>query len=77
MGCDGLLKRFALFAVMRLLGVYDLRGQLSQSPQMKSRGVGGAAILAAHLHAAKQNSNGSVMPNRTIEVGYHIGTIIR
>ena len=69
MGFDGILKRFALFAVMRLLGIYDLRGQLSQSPQVKLRRSGGAAMLEAHLHTAKQDSNDSVMPNRTLYSG--------
>jgi hypothetical protein len=65
MGSDGILKRFPLFAVMRLLGIDDLRSQLSQS-QVITRRVGGAAILAAHLHTAKQGSNDSDLPDRTL-----------
>jgi hypothetical protein len=66
MGSDGILKRFALFAVMRLLDIDDLRNQLSQSQQVMTRRVGGAAILKAHLHTAKQGSNDSDLPNRTL-----------
>jgi len=66
MGSDGILKRFALFAVMRLLGIDDLRSQLSKSQQVITRRVGGAAILAAHLYTAKQGSNDSDLPNRTL-----------
>jgi hypothetical protein len=65
MGFDGILKRFAVFAVMRLLGINDFRGQLL-NPQVTNRRVGGAAILAAHLHTAKQGSNDSDLPNRTL-----------
>lgn len=64
MGFDGILNRFALFAVMRLLGIDDLRSQLSQSQQVIPRRVGGATILAAHLRTAKQGSHGSDLPNR-------------
>ena len=66
MGSDGILKRFAVFAVMRLLGIDNLRGQLSQSQQVITRRVGGTAILAAHLHTAKQGSNDSDLPKRTL-----------
>ena len=66
MGFDCIVKRFAVFAVMRLLGINDLRGQLSQSQQMTPHRVGGKAILAAHLRTAKQGSNESDLPNRTI-----------
>lgn len=66
MGSDGILKRFPLFAVMRLLGIDDLHSQLSQSQQVITRRVGGAAILAAHLHTAKQGSNDSDPPDRTL-----------
>jgi len=66
MGSDGILKRFALFAVMRLLGIDDLRSQLSQSQQVITRRVGRAAVLAAHLHTAKRGSNDSDLPNRTL-----------
>lgn len=65
---DGTLKRFALFAVMRLLGVDDLRSQLSQSPHVTNRRVGGVVILAAHLHMVKQSLNDSDMPNRTLRL---------
>ena len=66
MGSDGILKRFPLFAVMRLLGIDDLRSQLSQSQQVITRRAGGAAILAAHLHTAKQGSNDSDLSDRTL-----------
>lgn len=66
MGSDGILKRFALSAVMRLLVIDELRSQLSQSQQVIPRRVGGAAILAAHLHTAKQGSNDSDLPNRAL-----------
>lgn len=66
MSFDGILKRFAVFAVMRLLGINDLRGQLSQSPQVKNRQAGGVAILAAHLRTAKQGANESDLTHRTL-----------
>lgn len=66
MGFGGALKRFALFAVMRLLGIDDLRSQLTQSPHVTNRRGGGAAILAAHLHAAQQGPSDSNPPNRTL-----------
>lgn len=63
---DGILSEFALFTVMRLLRIDALRSQLSQSQEVIPRRVGGKAILAAHLHTAKQGSNDSDLPNRTL-----------
>lgn len=60
MGYDGILKRLTLFILMRLLGIKDLRGQLSQSPLPANRS-GGAAILTAHLDIAKRDANDSVL----------------
>ena len=68
MGFDGTLKRFVLFAVMRVLGIDDLRSQLSQSLHVTNRRVGGAAILAAHLDTAKQGPNDSDRPHRTLRL---------
>lgn len=59
MGYHGILKRLTLFIVMRLLGIKDLRGQLSQSPFPAKR-PGGAAILTAHLDIAKRGTTDSV-----------------
>lgn len=67
MGFDGTVKRLAVFAVMRLLGINDLRGRLSQNPQMTNRRAGGAAILAAHHRAAKQGSTESDLTHRTLQ----------
>lgn len=61
MGYHGTLKRLTLFIVMRLLGIKDLHGQLSQSPLPANRS-GGAAILTAHLDIAKRDVNDSVPP---------------
>ena len=61
MGYHGILKRLTLFIAMRLLGIEDLRGQLSQSPLPANR-PGGAAILTAHLDTAKRDTNDSVEP---------------
>ncbi len=66
MGFDGILKRFAVFAVIRLLGINDLHSQLSQIQQVTPRRAGGTAILAAHLHTAKQDSHDSNLLNRTL-----------
>lgn len=61
MDYHGILNRLTVFIVMRLLGIKDLRGQLSQSPLSANRS-GGAAILAAHLDIAKRNAHDSVLP---------------
>jgi hypothetical protein len=48
MNCTDTLKRLVSFAMLHLLGIKDLRDQLSQCPRPANRS-GGAAILAAHL----------------------------
>jgi hypothetical protein len=60
MSCAGILKRFASFALIHLLGINDLREQLSQNPRPANR-PGGAAILTAHLDRAKRNANDSFL----------------
>jgi hypothetical protein len=60
--CDSRLKRCAVFAVIKLLGLNDLREQLSQSPPPANR-PGGAAVLAANLHAEKRGPNDSDPPS--------------
>lgn len=60
MGYHGILKRLTLFIIMRLLGIKDLRAQLSQNPLPANRS-GGAAILTAHLDIANGDANDSVL----------------
>lgn len=60
----GFLKRLTLFIAMRLLGINDLYGQLSQNPYPANR-PGGAAILRAHLDGARRNVNDSFLTNCT------------
>ncbi len=60
----GFLKRLTLFIVMRLLGIKDLYGQLSQNPHPANR-PGGVAILRAHLDGARGNVNDSFLTNCT------------
>ena len=61
---DGFLKRLTLFIVMRLLGIKDLYGQLSQSPYPANQ-PGGVSILRAHLDGARQNADDSFPTNYT------------
>lgn len=73
-----ILNGFALSALLRLLGISDLREQLSQSPHGANRPQGGLAILAAHLRGAKQGPKRLSLHNRTSYVGVNgVSTIAR
>jgi hypothetical protein len=65
MSPTSILNGFASSAILRLLGIYDLRKQLSQSPHGANRPPGGLAILAAHLRGAKQGPKRLNTDNRT------------
>lgn len=58
MSCAGILERFAWSVLLHLLGIPELREQLSQSPDAARRHVGGAAILSAHLRPTKPDPSG-------------------
>jgi hypothetical protein len=60
MNCADILKRLASFALLHLLDINELRGQLSQSPSPANRS-GGTAILAVHLDRAKRDTNDSLL----------------
>lgn len=49
MNCPSILTRVASSALLHLLGINSLRGQLSQTQPVVNRPSGGRAILAAHL----------------------------
>lgn len=60
---------------IQLLGINDFHGQLSAGRRVANRPVGGAAVLAAYLHAAQQNPNDPDLPERTfiVHAGDHVG----
>lgn len=60
---------------VQLLGINDFHGQLSGGRRVANRPVGGAAVLAAYLHAAQQNSNDPDLSDRTfiVHAGDHVG----
>lgn len=51
-----ILTRFASSALLRVLGINSLRGQLSQPQPAVNRPPGGRAILAAHLLGTTGNA---------------------
>lgn len=69
MNRPSILNGFALSALLRLLGIYELREQLSQSPHGSNRPQGGLAILAAHLRGAKRGPKRLSLHNRTSYAG--------
>ncbi len=64
MNCADTLKRLASIAMLHLLGIKELRGQLSQSPRPVNHS-GGAVILAAHLDRAKRDDHDSLLSKWT------------
>lgn len=60
---------------VQLLGINDFHGQLSAGRLVANRPVGGAAVLAAYLHAAQQDSRDPDLPDRTfiVHAGDHVG----
>ncbi len=60
---------------IQLLGINDFHGQLSAGRRVANRPVGGAAVLAAYLHAAQQNPNDPDLSDRTfiVHAGDHVG----
>lgn len=60
---------------VQLLGINDFHGQLSEGRRVANRPVGGAAVLAAYLHAAQQDLNDPDLPERTfiVHAGDHVG----
>lgn len=64
MGFTDTFKRFAGFTVMRLLGIYELREQLSQNQPVANR-PRGTAILAAHLQSEQQDAHDSLLFHHT------------
>ena len=60
-----ILNRCALFVLLHLLGISDLREQLSQSQHVRNRPAGGRAILAAHLRGRTEVKNtGTLLAER-------------
>jgi 5'-nucleotidase len=68
------LEKDALLHV-QLLGINDFHGQLSGGRRVTNRPVGGAAVLAAYLQAAQQDSNDPDLSDRTfiVHAGDHVG----
>lgn len=60
---------------VQLLGINDFHGQLSGGRRVANRPVGGAAVLAAYLQAAQQDTNDPDLPDRTfiVHAGDHVG----
>lgn len=60
---------------VQLLGINDFHGQLSEGRRVANRPVGGAAVLAAYLHAAQHDPNDPDLPERTfiVHAGDHVG----
>ncbi len=60
---------------VQLLGINDFHGQLSAGRLVANRPVGGAAVLAAYLHAAQQDSRDPDLSDRTfiVHAGDHVG----
>lgn len=60
---------------VQLLGINDFHGQLSEGRRVAGRPVGGAAVLAAYLHAAQHDSRDPDLSDRTfiVHAGDHVG----
>lgn len=60
---------------VQILGINDFHGQISAGRRVANRPVGGAAVLAAYLKAAQQDTNDPELPDRTfiVHAGDHVG----
>ncbi|MBX3302549.1 MAG: 5'-nucleotidase C-terminal domain-containing protein [Nitrospira sp.] len=60
---------------VQLLAINDFHGQLSEGRLVANRPVGGAAVLAAYLHAAQHDPKDRDLSDRTfiVHAGDHVG----
>lgn len=60
---------------VQVLGINDFHGQLSEGRRVANRPVGGAAVLAAYLEAARQDPRDPDLSERTfiVHAGDHVG----
>jgi 5'-nucleotidase len=60
---------------VQILGINDSHGQISAGRRVANRPVGGAAVLAAYLKAAQQDTNDPELSDRTfiVHAGDHVG----
>ena len=56
MNCPSILTRVASSALLHLLGINNLRGQLSQTQPVVNPPPGGRAVLAAHFLGTTTNA---------------------